>query len=421
MKINVKEISYSEFLKLPGYKYSKPKRRSILLATVIRVVSGFELLKYKFKVNKINMDKISKKEPCLILMNHSCFLDLKIASKILYPKKYNIVCTDDGFVGKESLMRHIGCIPTKKFVTDPTLVRDMIYAFKTLKSSVLMYPEAGYSFDGTSIPLPSNIGKALKLLKVPVVIITTHGAYLRDPLYNNLQLRKPIINVDMECVLTKEDISNLSENELRDIVLKHFSFDNFKWQQENKVKVDEPFRADGLNRILYKCPHCLKESKMEGKGTKIICHACGEEYTLDEYGYLVHKDNASKFTHIPDWYKWEREEVLKEIKNNNYKVEVDVEIYALKDMKHIYKLGDGHLLHDNNGFILKSDDGELEYIQNPLASYTINSDFNWYERGDIISIGDNNARFYCLVKDKVDVATKVRFAAEELYKLNGGK
>ena len=46
MKINVKEISYSEFLKLPGYKYSKPKRRSILLATVIRVVSGFELLKY---------------------------------------------------------------------------------------------------------------------------------------------------------------------------------------------------------------------------------------------------------------------------------------------------------------------------------------------------------------------------------------
>lgn len=104
MKINVKEISYSEFLKLPGYKYSKPKRRSILLATVIRVVSGFELLKYKFKVNKINMDKISKKEPCLILMNHSCFLDLKIASKILYPKKYNIVCTDDGFVGKESLM-----------------------------------------------------------------------------------------------------------------------------------------------------------------------------------------------------------------------------------------------------------------------------------------------------------------------------
>lgn len=134
-----------------------------------------------------------------------------------------------------------------------------------------------------------------------------------------------------------------------------------------------------------------------------------------------YKYKKPKFTHIPDWYKWEREEVLKEIQDDNYNISIDVEIFALKDMKHIYRLGEGHLTHNKNGFILKGCQGHLNYIQNPLASYTINSDFYWYERGDIISIGDNNARFYCLVKNKVDVATKVRFAAEELYKINGGK
>ncbi len=33
-------------------------------------------------------------------------------------------------------MRAIGCIPTKKFVTDMVLIRDMLFALKQLKSSV---------------------------------------------------------------------------------------------------------------------------------------------------------------------------------------------------------------------------------------------------------------------------------------------
>ena len=45
------------------------------------------------------MEKIGKKEPCLILMNHSSFADLQIASHIFFPKRYGIVTTTDGFVG----------------------------------------------------------------------------------------------------------------------------------------------------------------------------------------------------------------------------------------------------------------------------------------------------------------------------------
>ena len=64
--------------------------------------------------------------------------------------------------------------------------------------------------------------------------------------------------------------------------MKYFSFDNFKWQQENNIKISEPFRADGLNRILYKCPHCMTEGKMIGKGTTIKCEKCNQEYELTE-------------------------------------------------------------------------------------------------------------------------------------------
>ena len=332
MKINVKEISFEQLEKIEPYKHKKPFRRSFLLALVIRIASMFTLMNVKFKSKLINMDKLGKKEPCLILMNHSSFIDLKIASKLLFPRKYNIICSDDGFVGKEFLMRFLGCVPTKKYLTDATLVRDIMYCVKDLKSSVLMYPEACYSMDGKTTILPNSVGKCIKLLKIPVVMITTYGAYHRDPLYNNLQLRKVNVSATMEYIISKEDIKEKSSDELMDTVNKHFSFDNYKWQQENKVKVKENFRADYLNRVLYKCPHCLEEN-MKGKGISLTCKNCANEYVLDEHGYLKNTKNETIFNSVPNWYKWERECVKKEIEEDKYLLDEIVDIYALKDLK----------------------------------------------------------------------------------------
>jgi hypothetical protein len=350
-------------------------------------------------------------------MNHSSFVDMKIASRILYPKKYNIVCTDDGFVGKEWLMRFLGCISTRKYITDPSLVKDMLYTIKKLNSSILLYPEACYSFDGTATPLPTNIGKCIKLLKVPVIMLRTHGAYHRDPLYNNLQLRKVNVSCDVEYLISKEDIQNKTDKELMDIVNKAFDFDNYKWQQDNKIVVKEKFRADSLNRVLYKCPHCLEEN-MVGKGETIKCKSCGVEYLLDEYGYLRNLNGETKFDSIPKWYKWERECVKEDILNGKYNLDEDVEIYGLKDMKIIYKLGEGHLTHNREGFKLVGCEGKLDYSQDTKYTYSLNADLNWYELGDIISIGDNKARYYCLLKTNKDVAAKARLATEEMYKMD---
>lgn len=184
MKIKVVDMTYEQALAQPPQVHKKPKNPSLLFRTVLRAVSAPDLLATHFHCEKIGMAQIKSDEPCLVLMNHSCFLDLKIAEAVLYPRPFNIVCTSDGFVGKEWLMRSVGCIPTRKFCSDTTLVRDMLYCVRTLKTSVLLYPEASYSFDGTATPLPESIGKCVKALNVPVVMIRTYGAFARDPLYN---------------------------------------------------------------------------------------------------------------------------------------------------------------------------------------------------------------------------------------------
>ncbi|MDE6517705.1 MAG: 1-acyl-sn-glycerol-3-phosphate acyltransferase, partial [Acetatifactor sp.] len=152
MKIKVKEMSYNQVLALPVKKHIKPRRPSILFRTVLKLLSLPELWATHFTWEKSGMERLDKGQPCLILMNHSSFIDLKIAASVLYPRPFNIVCTSDGFVGKERLMRWLGCIPTQKFITDLTLVKDMLYALKELRSSVLLFPEASYSFDGTATP-----------------------------------------------------------------------------------------------------------------------------------------------------------------------------------------------------------------------------------------------------------------------------
>ncbi len=419
MKIATKRLSYEKVLARKRPKHRKPLRPNMLLATVIRVLAIFDLFPTRFTYQTHGMEKLGKKEPCLILMNHSSFIDLKIVSRIFYPRRYGIVCTSDGFVGfcMELLMRLIGCIPTQKFVTDISLVKDMEYLLKKKKCSVLMYPEASYSFDGRATPLPRKMGVLLKKLGVPVVTVITQGAFSRDPLYNCLQKRKVNVRADVRVMATAEEVKAMTVAQLDALLDEAFGFDNFKWQQENKVKIDEPFRADGLNRILYRCPHCGAEGKTEGKGIALICHHCGKAYELTEYGFLKALDGEPAFTHIPDWYQWQREQVRRELEEGTYRLEADVTIGMMVDYKAIYMVGTGKLIHDSEGFRLTGCDGKLDYSQGPLACYSVYSDYYWYEIGDMICIGNQDALYYCFPQNCGDVVAKTRLAVEELYKL----
>ena len=417
MKTVIKEMPYEKVMALKPEKKQKPVRPGLFWRTLMRVLSKDELKSVNFKANYTGMEKLGRKEPCLILMNHSCFTDLMIAQTVFADRPMNIVCTSDGFVGKNWLMRQLGCIPTNKFVTDFVLVRNMKYALEKLRSSVLMYPEASYSFDGTATPLPNTLGKCLKLLNVPVIMVRTYGAFAHDPLYNNLQKRKVSVSADVKYLLSPQEIQAKSVSELNEILRKEFTFDNWQWQRENNVRITEPFRADFLNRVLYTCRNCGTEGKMTGKGTKLSCGACGAVWELSESGSLegVPPQPAS-FSHVPEWFEWQREKVRAELNAGTYALDVPVEIYMMVNTKAIDHVGQGRLSHSTKGFVLDGCDGKLHYEQNPRASYSRYADYYWYEIGDMICIGDMKTLYYCLPKQGGDIVAKARIATEELYK-----
>ena len=155
---------------------------------------------------------------------------------------------------------------------------------------------------------------------------------------------------------------------------------------------------------------------MEGKGTTLTCHHCGKVWQMDELGQLQAAEGETEFSHIPDWYQWERGEVRRQLESGEYLLDVDVDIAMMVNYKASYRVGTGHLTHNDNGFTLTGCDGQLHYQQGPLACYSLYADYYWYELGDIICIGNNDALYYCFPKGG-DVVAKTRIATEELYKM----
>lgn len=422
MKTTVKHMDYEQVMALPRPAHMAPRKPNIFWRTFVRSICGLGMGGCKLEYTKEGLDQIPQDQPCLILMNHTCFADMPIAYKLLYPRAFNIVCSNDGFIGFWGimgwLMRRIGCFSTQKFVTDLRLVQDMEYCFKKLNTSVLMYPEAGYSFDGTATTLPRKFGVLLKKFDVPVIMIETSELYLRNPLYNELQIRKAANAKARAYVLfTQEDIREKSVKELSEGFEAAFGFDHYRWQKEQGLQVHDDFRADGLHRILYKCAHCGQEGRMEGKGTLLTCHHCGKQYELTPLGELKALEGETEISHIPDWYRWEREQVSKEILEGEYLLDTDVDIAMQVDFKAIYKVGQGHLTHDRDGFTLTGCDGKLHYTQKPQSCFSLYADYYWYEMADCICIGDTEVHYFLFPKKEGVSVAKLRLATEEMYKL----
>lgn len=219
-----------------------------------------------------------------------------------------------------------------------------------------MYPEARYSPVGTTAILPESLGMLIKRSGVPVVVLLHHGNYLHTPFWNYRKPRKATLYTTMTQILTAEDVEKMSYEEINDAVKKAMTYDEYKWQLDNNIRITEPYRAEGLHKVLYQCPHCKAEHKMASEGAEIFCRECGKRWEMDELGRLSAKEGETEFSHIPDWYEWQRAEVRAEIERGEYHFCDTVDVHSLPRCMRFEHLGEAKLTHDpENGFVLEGE------------------------------------------------------------------
>ncbi|MBQ8689756.1 MAG: 1-acyl-sn-glycerol-3-phosphate acyltransferase [Clostridia bacterium] len=399
------------------YKTAKlPIRQPMFFTWLIWMLSFFALLGKKKRIEKIDMEGL--KPPYMILSNHMCFLDFELAALATYPHRINNVVNIDGYLHRAWLMEWIGCIATRKFTSDFHLVKSIRTSLA--RGDVLcMYPEARYSPCGITSYIPDSVGALVKRNGAPVVAIVHHGNYLHAPFWNFRKKRKVPFYTTVKKILTPEQIKDMSIEEINTVLQRELTYDEYAYQKESGILIKEKFRAEGLHKILYRCPHCNTEFKMGSEGADIFCTECGKRWNMKEDGSLQAYEGATEFSHIPDWFNWEREQVEAEIERGEYSYSDEVDVFSQPRCNGFVKLGKGKIRHNaEEGFVLEGEhNGEAYRIQRaPLQINSLHVEYDYFRirRADCFDISTENDSFYCYPA-KENIVTKLAFATEIIY------
>ena len=410
--------------KVKPYDTTKaPIRQPLIFTWILGIGSKVLMLGKQYKIEKRNMDGL--KPPYILLCSHNYFVDFYLQFIATFPHRTNTIATIDGYYRRPFLMEWLGCMCKRKFTTDVSMVRSIRKVLKDYGDILVMYPEARYSPIGTTAILPDSLAKLVKLNKVPVVCLVHHGNHLMTPFWNFRKPRKVPLHSTMTQVLTAEEVKEKSVEEIAAILRQAMDYDDYRYQKENGIRITEPYRAEGLHKVLYQCPHCLAESQMTSQGSRLTCTACGKGWELEEDGSLRALEGETEFSHVPDWFEWERSQVRRQIEDGTYRFEDDVEVYSLVEPWRFRKLGMAKFTHDpDNGMVVRGHYNGKDYqiVRPPLGMYGVHIEYDYcYLRPeDCIDVSTDDDSLYCYPV-KQNVVTKVSFAVEEIYKLKKAK
>lgn len=376
----------------------------------------------KTKIKKINCEGL--KPPYIILSNHASFVDFANVIKAGYTQKYCWVASIEEFNGREWLMRGVGCIPKRKFTKDTVLIKNCYRVLHNLKCNVVIYPEARFALAGINEDIGKALGKFAKLCKVPVVVMNQKGTFLRSPQWCKHPYRKIQCEVDYIQIVNQEEVMTLSADEIQERIEDAFIWDDYKWQFDNQIKINDKDRATNIYKILYKCPCCGAEQKTISYDHFIECKECGAKWDMDEYSRLhltnEDKDWDSTLAHVPNWYLWQRDCVDEEVFNGNYCFEDKVRIERLVNSKKGFvRIGEGIMRQDEKGIhiISKLDDGkDFEVFKPANTTASLHIEYNYKNRGDAIDIATMEDTYFVYPLNNPNVLTKLHFATEALYK-----
>ncbi len=400
--------------KVKPYDFTKKPKTPYPIIFIAKFLSRIMLLQRKCKITYVGE---KPKGPRLVLANHGAFNDFYILYKSIPTYKLNYVVAIDGFNDfSDFLMRRVGGIAKRKFIFDLSLMKNMKYAIHTLKNTVVIYPEARYSLDGTTSYLPASLGKLVKYLNVPLTIINARGNYVSDPQWNKYKQNSMPMEATVTELVTKEELESISIDEINNRIQNALLYDDWKWLKESGNKIKYKKRANNLNALLYQCPNCKKEFEMVGKGTTLTCNACKKEWEMLENGQMQAKNGETEFAHIPDWFNWQRENVRKEVQSGSYNMEFDAEVFTLPNSTGFIKQQNGKFKQTSTQTALLvnlyGEDKEITYSGTELESVHI--EYNYKNYGDMLDFSIRNDSIWLMPLNRKDVITKISIATEEI-------
>ena len=364
--------------------------------------------KIRNKTNVIGKEKlVGINGPYLILGSHHSFLD-PYALTAIYPKERYAFVFNKYYLripiwGK--MLLAAGLIPKKMFTADFECASKIV---KSIKNGfpVAIFPEGRLSTDGGPSLIDNTSAKLALLCKVPVVLVQIRNGYFNKPKWRKTRY-KGKLDVEITDVLWYDDYKSMPVEEIHQKIVKGLSFNDF--DNEN-VCYKKNNKAEGLENVLYICPHCKTMYSNVTKGNTITCTHCGKTYHIKPNYQFEETD----IKNLHDYYQLIKKIELEDIENRVFDVEVDTIIFS-KDMKNKRK-DHGFFHYDSEKLSYKSSerDFSFEYETKKLEgiAYSVNEEFEMYYEGELY--------YFYPVEDK-RICTRIALVHELLMEKEYGK
>lgn len=254
--------------------------------------------------SKISKDVKDLKAPYLLLSNHIGTWDPFVVGYFL-DKPIHFVSSDAVFRDRfmRFLLTRMGVIPKKKNVKDTKVIRTMLSVIEN-DNCIGLFPEASRSWTGRTMHIDAATAKLVKLLKVPVVCAKMKGMQLFNPRWGT-RLRMTRVIIDYKVSLTKEEVLEMNESEIREIIRNSLYHNEVEYQRIQQNKIYSFEKAEYISYVLFTCPKCKSIGEISTKGDDFYCTSCESKWRVNKLGFFEGKGHESQFDNINDWYDWQ--------------------------------------------------------------------------------------------------------------------
>ena len=344
-------------------EYNKPSLIHYRLAQIISWFVATLIFKRKIIRNEIK----GKTGPFVVIANHEAaydFANLIGASK--RPMSFVISNAFFNTLPVKNILLKMGVIPKQQF---QTAIKDLkrIKAVIDHGEPLVIYPAGLMCEDGLSTPIPSATYKFLKWLNVDVYIAKTTGTYFVMPKWSK-GFRPGRTYLDIYKLFSKEDLRDMDMEAFERKTNEALLFDAYRDQEEVRVTYKGNDSIDGLENVLYMCPHCMTEFSMRTRDKHTIyCTNCGYEQTSDKYAFLHnHKGHGIELRCVSDWSKLIYEHLKQKIKQNHETMlssKTKIHMIDYKKQKFV-EVGQGILSLTKECFVI---DGQIKEVAIKLS------------------------------------------------------
>ena len=265
----------------------------------------FVVLWLKFKIKyHVKFDKAAvkgMKGPAVVIATHTCDQDHILSALTLYPVRPTYIISEHFMRNRATarFLKLMHVITKKMFTPDVSTIINVMRA-KAENAVIVIFPEGRLSCYGHTLPIAEGTAELIKKLGVDLYIWKAEGAYLTFPKWRNKgEDRIGKINAKVKLLLSKDEIAQKDTSEIKEITAKAIFHDDELAMQGVEYRSENI--ANGVDKILFKCPICMKEGTVTAEGNNIRCE-CGLDATLDNF-YKLHN---APFDSINKWFEWQQ-------------------------------------------------------------------------------------------------------------------